>query len=76
MKKRSAFWWLWATTLGSLGIGLGGLSVAFALYNDNLLGGWAVLFGPIYWLGQVLLLVALVVSLLRVLRRFRTARNK
>jgi len=51
--------WFSITGVGLTLIGLGGLSWAFHVHPDsNLLGGWGLIFGPIYWFGLVLSLVA------------------
>lgn len=40
---------LWAAMTG---VGFVGLSIGLRLHPDaNLAGGWALVFGPIYWLG-------------------------
>ena len=51
-------------------IGLLGLGVGYLLFPDsNLLGGLGLVFGPIYWLGLVLLAAAVVAWLFDALRR-------
>ena len=47
--------WMTVAGAGLLVIGYVGLSVAMAAYPDNnLLGGWALILGPLYWLGWLL----------------------
>lgn len=46
-----------------------GLSLAIRVYpQSNLLGGWGLILGPIYWLGQLLLVVAVIWWVVRELR--------
>lgn len=54
------------------GIGLAGLLVGEHFHPDsNLLGGWALVFGPIYWLG----LAAIFLSSLRLVSSWFTGRR-
>ena len=47
--------WMTVAGAGLLVIGYVGLSVAMAAYPDNnLVGGWALILGPLYWLGWLL----------------------
>ena len=53
----------WTTIVGvSLTlIGLGGMLLAIHAYPDsNLLGGWGLILGPIYWFGLLLFLISVV----------------
>ena len=57
-KQRSLFWWLFTLSLSVAGVGLGGLLVGMALFPEsNLLGGFGLIFGPLWWLGATLLVV-------------------
>ena len=61
MKRRSWLWWV--TTVGAIATvsGYFGLLLAEQVYPEsNLLGGWALILGPIYWIGLLLLIVAAV----------------
>ena len=69
--KRSWLWYLWIIAVASTLVGFTGLSIAIQFYDDNLMGGWALLFGPIYWLGMLLMVVALVSTLVRFISRNR-----
>jgi hypothetical protein len=43
-------------------IGLGGMLLAIRVYPDsNLLGGWGLILGPIYWLGLLISFVSMLV---------------
>jgi hypothetical protein len=51
----------WTSLIGAglAVIGLTGISLAIHTYpNSNLLGGWGLVFGPIYWLGGLMSLIA------------------
>ncbi len=51
----------WMTPIGiaALAVGFLGLWMAFRFHPDsNLLGGWALVLGPIYWLGWLLTTVS------------------
>jgi uncharacterized membrane protein len=51
--------WISAIGVSLTLIGLGGLSVAIRAYPDsNLLGGWGLILGPIYWIGLLISFVA------------------
>jgi hypothetical protein len=71
MQRRSWLWWI--TVVGATASVLGqvGVLIAEKTYpKNNLLGGWALLFGPIEWLGILLLMIAAVgcsVSIVRAL---------
>jgi len=67
--RKSWLWYFWIASAVITAIGFVGLLVASHYFEDNLLGGWAILFGPIYWIGQVLILVAVVITVIRSLRR-------
>ena len=70
----------WISTLGiaALVLGFVGLSIAIRLYPDNnLLGGWALVLGPVYWLGWLLSGLALLgwiaAGIVAALRRARSS---
>jgi len=51
--------WISVIGLALSAVGLGGLLLAIHAYPDsNLLGGWALIFGPVYWLGLLVSLVS------------------
>jgi hypothetical protein len=59
MKRRSWLWWV--TVVGGIAtlFGYVGLFIAGQIYPEsNLLGGWALILGPIRWLGMLLLMIA------------------
>ena len=71
-----ALMWVSGIGLSLFAVGFIGLSIAINAYPDsNLLGGWALLFGPIYWLGWLLVGLAVigwvVVGLRTGIRRIR-----
>jgi hypothetical protein len=60
--------------------GLGGLLLAYWAYpGSNLLGEWALILGPLYWLGMVISLVSAlawtVVGLCKLRRKITNYRN-
>lgn len=63
--RRSWLWYLWIVAAASTLVGLVGLLTAIQFYDDNLMGGWALLFGPIYWLGLFLVVVAFASTLVK-----------
>lgn len=73
LRRRQSVWWgLFAAAAFLAAVGLTGLLVGFLFYRDTLLGGFGVVFGPLWWLGapSVLLLgVAWYVSKRRQMRR-------
>ena len=49
----------WRVGLGLVAVGLLGLAAGWILFPEsNLLGGLALVFGPLYWIGCVILAVA------------------
>lgn len=51
--------WTSLISVGLTVIGLSGISLALHAYPDsNLLGGWGLVLGPIYWLGGLMSLIA------------------
>ena len=53
--------WMSVVGLGLDLMGFTGLSIAMHVYpNSNMLGGWALIFAPIFWLG---LLICITVAL-------------
>lgn len=51
--------WTSLISVGLTVIGLSGLSLALHAYPDsNLLGGWGLVFGPMYWLGGLMSFIA------------------
>lgn len=62
MEKGSAYWRLFVVSGSVWAVGEAGLAVGFRLYPDsNLLGGLALIFGPISWLGSCVFIVTLFV---------------
>jgi hypothetical protein len=66
--------------VGLVVIGFTGLLIAIRAYpNSNLLGGWGLILGPVYWLGLLVCFLAalawIIVGLLVVLRRLRGGRK-
>ena len=46
-----------------------GLEIAIRVYPEsNLLGGWGLILGPVYWVGLILLLIAVVWWLISIVR--------
>jgi hypothetical protein len=75
---RRALKWTSATGLALALAGFAGLSIAIHAYpNSNLLGGWGLVFGPVYWLGLLIcafaalgwILTGLVAGIRRLRRR-------
>jgi hypothetical protein len=62
MKKRSPYWRIFVVSGSIWAIGYAGLIMGYLLYPDsNLLGGFALIFGPISWLGSTVFAVTLLV---------------
>jgi hypothetical protein len=54
--------WVSLIGLGLALIGFIGLSMAIRFYpNSNLLGGWGLVLGPVYWLGLLICFVAVLI---------------
>jgi hypothetical protein len=65
MENRSAYWWLFVVSGSMWAVGVAGLTVGSILYPDsNLLGGLALIFGPISWLGSFVFTVTLFIWLI------------
>lgn len=58
VRKRKNIWWgLFAAAICIAAVGLVGLIVGMRLYSDNLLGGFGIIFGPLWGLGVLMLMV-------------------
>lgn len=55
-KRRTTFWWLFTISGSIAATGLAGLLLGFLLFpHSNLLGGFGLIFGPLWGLGATLL---------------------
>ncbi|WP_372521573.1 hypothetical protein [Sulfuricaulis sp.] len=73
MKRKSWLWWV--TTVGAIATVSGylGLLIVEQVYPEsNLLGGWALILGPIFWTGLLLLIVAAVGGTISFVRSTRS----
>lgn len=60
VRKRNSLWWgLFAAAMCMAAVGLTGLVVGLSRYSDNLLGGFGLIFGPLWGLGVLLLMIML-----------------
>ena len=67
--KRRCLKWSSAIGLGLMSVGLCGMLLAHFAYPDsNLLGGWGLILGPIYWLGLLISFVSVLAWILVGLR--------
>ena len=73
----------WISVIGLVLTIIGAVTIAMAIRaypQSNLLGGWGLILGPIYWLGLLLCLVAvlgwIIVGLRAAIRLINGARNK
>ena len=57
--KRQYLKWISVIGFGLMSVGLCGMLLAHFAYPDsNLLGGWGLILGPIYWLGLLISFVS------------------
>lgn len=76
MKRRSWLWWVTIVGLIATVSGYIGLLIAEQKYPEsNLLGGWALIFGPVYWLGLLLLMVAVLSGTISFIWSSRNSEN-
>lgn len=62
MKQRGMYWWIFAISGEIWFIGYAGLILGCLLApKSNLLGGYALIYGPVFWLGCLMLTIALIV---------------
>lgn len=58
LRRRHSLWWgLFAAAVFLAVVGLAGLLAGFLFYRDTLLGGFGVVFGPIWSLGALSVLL-------------------
>lgn len=73
VRQRKSLWWgLFAAAICMAAVGLTGLVVGLRLYPDNLLGGFGVIFGPLWTLGVVLLIILMPVWYFAKRKSFRS----
>jgi ABC-type uncharacterized transport system permease subunit len=71
-KKKSIWWGLFAGAISIAFIGLAGLVVGLRLYTDNLIGGFGIIFGPLWTLGVLMLMILLPVWYFAKRKSFRS----
>lgn len=62
VRRRNSVWWgLFAAAIFIAAVGLTGLAIGFRFYKDNLLGGFGLIFGPLWSLGVLSLILLSIV---------------